>query len=197
MGGWFGRTLSVFAIAALISSNCAHGERAALQSLTVTAPNTSLLDGQTEQLTATGTFSDGSTQTMNSSVAWTSSNTGGATIGTSGLLTAIAAGSSNVNAASSGITSNLLALAVVTAIQHSVDVSWTASTSTVAGYNVYRGTQTGGPYTLVSSGLVTTTAFTDAAVQSGQLYFYVVTAVDGSGIESVNSGEASAQIPTP
>jgi hypothetical protein len=170
---------------------------AALQSLTITSPGTSLPVGQTEQLTATGTFTDGSTQTMNSSVAWTSSNTATATIGTSGLLTAVAIGSTNASATNSGITSNLLAVAVISAIQHSVDVTWIASTSTVVGYNVYRGTQSGGPYTLVSTALVTGTAFTDLTVQAGQLYFYVVTSVDSSGTESVNSNEASAQVPTP
>ena len=86
---------------------------------------------------------------------------------------------------------------MISAIQHSVDVTWIASTSTVVGYNVYRGTQSGGPYTLVSTALVTDTAFTDLTVQAGQLYFYVVTSVDSSGTESVNSNEASAQVPTP
>jgi hypothetical protein len=37
---------------------------------------------------------------------------------------------------------------------HAVSLSWTASTSTVAGYNVYRGGQSGGPYTLLNSALL-------------------------------------------
>jgi hypothetical protein len=55
-----------------------------------------------------------------------------------------------------------------TAAAQSVGLTWTASTSAVSGYNVYRGNQTGGPYTMVSSSLVTGTAYTDATVQSGQ-----------------------------
>ena len=34
-------------------------------------------------------------------------------------------------------------------IQHSVTLTWTASTSTVARYNVYRGPHSGGPYTRI------------------------------------------------
>ena len=85
----------------------------------------------------------------------------------------------------------------VQAVQHSVGLSWTASTSPVVGYNVYRGSVSGGPYTLITGSLVAGTAYTDLTVQAGQTYFYVVTAVDASGNESVFSNEVSATIPTP
>ena len=81
--------------------------------------------------------------------------------------------------------------------QHSVSLRWSASTSTVAGYNVYRGSQSGGPYVAVNSGLDASTSYTDTSVQAGQIYYYVVTAVDGSGNESVYSNQAQAVIPTP
>jgi hypothetical protein len=83
----------------------------------------------------------------------------------------------------------------VAPVQHSVALSWTASTSTVTGYNVYRGTTSGGPYTKINSSLITTLAYTDTTVQSGTTYFYVATSVDSSGGESVNSNEVSASIP--
>src|SRR4029077_6740633 len=35
----------------------------------------------------------------------------------------------------------------VASVQHSVDLTWTASTSTVSGYNVYRSTVSGSSYT--------------------------------------------------
>jgi hypothetical protein len=85
----------------------------------------------------------------------------------------------------------------VQAVQHSVTLSWTASTSTVSGYNVYRSTTSGGPYTLLTSTLVAGTTYTDSTVQAGVTYFYVVTAVDANGSQSVNSNEASAAVPTP
>jgi fibronectin type 3 domain-containing protein len=39
--------------------------------------------------------------------------------------------------------------------------------------------------------------FTDTAVAAGKTYFYVVTAVDAAGNESVLSNEATGRIPTP
>lgn len=81
-------------------------------------------------------------------------------------------------------------------VQHSVDLSWNASSSTVAGYNVYRGSQSGGPYQILNSSLQSL-AFTDSTVQSGTTYYYVVTAVDANGLESAFSTEAPAIIPTP
>jgi fibronectin type 3 domain-containing protein len=83
-----------------------------------------------------------------------------------------------------------------TALQaHSAALSWTASTSTVSGYNVYRGTVNGGPYTLINTSLVTGVSYTDTAVQSGVTYFYVTTAVDSSGVESLDSNQVTAVIP--
>lgn len=82
-----------------------------------------------------------------------------------------------------------------TTTTHSVDLLWVASTSVVIGYNLYRGTQTGGPYTRINGALTTGTTYTDTQVQSGLTYFYVVTAVDSSNTESVYSNEASATIP--
>jgi hypothetical protein len=77
-----------------------------------------------------------------------------------------------------------------------VALGWTSSTSTVMGYNVYRGTVTGGPYSSkLTSSPVASTQFTDTAVQSGQTYYYVVTSVDSNDVESVYSGQASASIP--
>lgn len=81
--------------------------------------------------------------------------------------------------------------------QHSVSLSWSESTPTVVGYNVYRGTQSGGPYEAISTGNGTGTTYTDSTVQSGQTYYYVVTAVDSAGIESVFSNQAQAVVPSP
>jgi len=80
---------------------------------------------------------------------------------------------------------------------HAVNLSWDASSGQIAGYNVYRGSVSGGPYTKQNSSLVTQTAYTDAAVQAGQTYYYVTTAVDSSGNESAYSNEARASVPSP
>lgn len=80
---------------------------------------------------------------------------------------------------------------------HIVDLSWQASTSAVAGYNVYRGTVSGGPYTKVNSSLLSSTNYMDATVQAGQTYYYVATAVDSSNDESAYSAQTSAVVPSP
>jgi hypothetical protein len=84
----------------------------------------------------------------------------------------------------------------VAATPHSVALSWTASTSPVSGYNVYRGTTPSGPYpTKLNPSLVTLVDFTDSTVTDGTTYYYVVTSVDSSNVESVDSNQATAIIP--
>jgi hypothetical protein len=84
------------------------------------------------------------------------------------------------------------------AAAHSVDLNWDASTGNgVVGYNVYRGGAPGGPYSKINSALDASTVYTDNNVTSGQTYYYVTTAVDGSGNESGYSNQAQAVIPNP
>jgi Cep192 domain 4 len=79
--------------------------------------------------------------------------------------------------------------------QHSVDLSWDASTSQVAGYNLYRGVQSGGPYSKLNASLITGLNFTDTSVQSGATYYYAATSVDSNSVESGYSNIATATIP--
>jgi hypothetical protein len=83
----------------------------------------------------------------------------------------------------------------VAPVQHSVALTWNASTSTVSGYNVYRTTVSGTSYVKINSSLVAVLTYTDSTVQSGTTYYYVTTAIDSSGNESVYSNEVSAPIP--
>ncbi|HET8925075.1 MAG TPA: choice-of-anchor D domain-containing protein [Candidatus Acidoferrum sp.] len=84
----------------------------------------------------------------------------------------------------------------VTPVQHSVALTWNASTSSnVTGYNVYRTTTSGTGYVKINSSLIGVLSYTDSTVQNGTTYFYVTTAVDSSGNESVFSNEVSAPIP--
>jgi fibronectin type 3 domain-containing protein len=82
-----------------------------------------------------------------------------------------------------------------TAVSHAADLTWTASTSVVVGYNVYRSTVSAGPFTKLTSSSVTATAYSDASVQAGLTYYYVVTAVNSSNVESAYSNEVTAVIP--
>ncbi len=80
---------------------------------------------------------------------------------------------------------------------HSVGLSWTASTSSVIGYNVYSSLVSGGPYVKLNPTPMAATTYTDTTVQSGQTYYYVTTAVGStsSASESGFSSQASAVIP--
>jgi len=100
------------------------------------------------------------------------------------------------NTSSSSITESLAGTGAA-APQHNVDLSWGPSTSTVAGYNVYRGGATGGPYTRLTSSPNTDTSYSDNSVKSGQTYYYVTTAIDQTGGESDFSNEVQAVVPNP
>jgi hypothetical protein len=91
-----------------------------------------------------------------------------------------------VNAALSGV--------CVVGDTHTVSLNWTASKSpNVAGYNLNRGTVSGGPYgTKLNSSLVAATTYNDTSVALGQTYYYVATAVDTNGRESSYSNQAQA-----
>jgi hypothetical protein len=86
--------------------------------------------------------------------------------------------------------------AAVAPLTHNVTINWIASSSTgVVGYNVYRSSVAGGPYTKVNAGLITGTGWIDYSVAGGQKYYYVATAVNADNLESAFSGAVSATVP--
>ena len=80
-------------------------------------------------------------------------------------------------------------------VTHAVTLSWTPSSSSYEGFNVYRGAVSGGPYSRVDSSMISAVSYTDSNVTAGQTYYYVATEVDSTGTESSYSGEVSALIP--
>jgi Abnormal spindle-like microcephaly-assoc'd, ASPM-SPD-2-Hydin len=83
------------------------------------------------------------------------------------------------------------------AVKHSVALNWSPSTSTVIGYFVYRSTISGGPYSKLTSSVDTVPSYTDGTVSGGLTYYYVVTSVDSSNVESAYSNQVSVTIPSP
>jgi fibronectin type 3 domain-containing protein len=117
-------------------------------------------------------------------------------------VVAIAASLGFSGCASTSSGSNLAALGGANPAQsnlvsaHAVTLNWNASASSgVAGYNVYRGSVSGGPYARMNSSAITITSFNDNAVQPGQTYFYVVTSISLNDVESSYSNEVMAPIP--
>lgn len=81
---------------------------------------------------------------------------------------------------------------------HDVVLTWTASpTSGIAGYNVYRGTSTGGEGTVaINTSPITVLTYADTNVTPGTQYFYIVKAVAANGVTlSAASNEANATVP--
>ncbi|HZS70386.1 MAG TPA: DUF4082 domain-containing protein, partial [Candidatus Acidoferrum sp.] len=76
---------------------------ATLTSITVTPANPTIPAGGTQQFTATGRYSDNSTQNITSQVAWSSSNSAVATINSAGLATGAGAGTATITATKGGI----------------------------------------------------------------------------------------------
>jgi hypothetical protein len=81
---------------------------------------------------------------------------------------------------------------------HNVGLLWTpSSTSGVVGYNVYRGTTSGGENsTPLNSTPISGTTFTDESVTAGSTYYYVVTAVGSDDTQSPASAESSTTVPS-
>ena len=77
-----------------------------------------------------------------------------------------------------------------------VGLTWT-KTATAAGYNVYRSTTSGGPYTKIgtatNSPTVSIVSFFDGAVVNGTTYYYVVREAQLNGNEYCQSSQASAK----
>lgn len=84
------------------------------------------------------------------------------------------------------------------AYAQTIKLAWDPSSdSGTVGYNVYRSQQSGVyPSTpLNGAAVIPSTAFNDSTMQSGATYFYVVTAVNTTGVQSGYSNEIQATAP--
>ena len=80
------------------------------------------------------------------------------------------------------------------AVLHDVTLSWNPSAS-ATGYNVYRGTVSGGPYSKLNGSIDDNASYSDTTVQTAKTYYYVVTGVDPQGKESGYSNQVTAVVP--
>ena len=79
------------------------GAAPTLSSIAVTPASPTLTTGNTQQFTATGTYSNGSSQNLTSQAAWTRTSAAVAAINASGLATAMGAGSATITATLGGV----------------------------------------------------------------------------------------------
>ncbi len=81
------------------------GTPAILTAITVTPVNVAIAKGTTAQLTAAGTFSDGSVQDITTSVSWVSTSTPVATVNSTGLVTGVHVGLATIFTTEAGVSS--------------------------------------------------------------------------------------------
>jgi Abnormal spindle-like microcephaly-assoc'd, ASPM-SPD-2-Hydin len=184
----------LFSSTALSFGNVAVGSTATL-SLTLTSSGTAPVAISSAVLQGTGFSDSGATFPMtlnpNQSVTLTVQFDPTAASVTTGTLTV------NSNSATGGTTQVTLS-GTGTAVQHGVDLSWDAPSSSsdpVAGYNIYRSTDGGGSFTKLNASPDGQVDYDDNAVQSGTTYVYEVKSVDSSGVESSASNQISLTVP--
>jgi len=101
--------------------------QATLVSIIIAPTNANIALGKTQQFTATGTFSDASTQDITATVAWHSSSPGVAAIsntaGSMGLATSVAVGTTTITASYAGVISDSSTLTITPAELVSIDVT--------------------------------------------------------------------------
>jgi hypothetical protein len=162
----------------------------ATQSVTLTNTGNAAVSISQVNVTGTGFTLNGSAplvtlsagQTASFSVTFTPTVAGSA-LGTASVVSTAANSPLSIPLSGSG------------AQPHSVSLTWSETSSGVVGYNVYSSTQPSGPYSRLNSASVDTMAYTDNTVQSGQTYYYCVTALDSSGNESAFSTDVAVTIP--
>jgi Fibronectin type III domain/Viral BACON domain len=127
------------------------------------------------------------------------SGTNSGTVSASASLTGLAAGtySGTITVSSTGVTSKTIQVTLTinpaTSTSGSATLTWAGNTeSDLAGYKVYRGTQSGVYGTSIAVGNVTTYQFTN--LPPNTTYFFSVTAIDTAGNESVPSSEVSRSV---
>ena len=196
-----GNNLLGLLLACLMLSACGDGSLSSGGSgvrVSASPSNAIIVSGKTRQLTARVS------NTRNIAVTW--SATAG-TVSSSGLFTAPRVGSTTQvkgtatsradpsQSASVVLTVNPAATVTAAPGQHTVSLSWNGPTSSnVVRYNMYRSTISGGYYGLLA-GAIAGATYNDQSVQSGTIYYYVVTAVDHLGQESTYSNETRATVP--
>ncbi|MNG92351.1 Bacterial Ig-like domain (group 2) [compost metagenome] len=147
--------------------------------LTITTPPLTLAAGQTGQLAATGSYSDGSSVNVTSSVSWTSSNPAVATVGLhTGLVTAVAPGTATITGILDG-QSATLSVTVTSAVLNSGGLTITTPPLTLAAGLTGQLAATGSYSDGSSVDITTTVSWTSSnpAVATVGLHTGLVTAV--------------------
>ncbi|HKS82005.1 MAG TPA: Ig-like domain-containing protein [Candidatus Acidoferrales bacterium] len=147
IGGWCLLAASLGMLAACGSSAMGGGggNPPVLNTISVTPQNGSVAVKDTQQFSATGNYSDGSTKDLTSSASWLSSNTANATIettgqGSPGLATGVASGSVTITASYTGVNGTAQLAVTSSATLQSVAVTPQSTSVTVGNTAAFTAT---------------------------------------------------------
>jgi len=174
--------LALLAALSLTGCSTSSGGVPTLSGIQVTPGTPSVAAGLTQQFTATGSYSDGSTKDLTSSATWKSSSTAAALVSASGLATSKAQGTATITATSGGV-SGTATLTVTAPVLASINVTPIAP-SVAAGLTQQ----------LTATGVLTdgnTTPLTSAATWSSSAT--AVATVDSAGLATSHT-QGSANI---
>jgi len=119
--------VAVSLLCILILAACNNNSKPVLRYVLITPASATITAGNTQQFTATGYFSDGSTQS-NFAVTWSSSTQSVATIDNTGVATALAAGTTTITASAPGTPGATATLSV----NQLLSISVSPATATIA-----------------------------------------------------------------
>jgi Bacterial Ig-like domain (group 2) len=157
-----------------------------LTSITVTPSTVTISKGQTNQMTATGNYNDGSTKNLTGSATWTSSDTACATVSSAGVVTASASITTTCTTTITATSGSFTATATVTVTPGtlvSITLSATPTTAPAGSTVVFKAL---GTYSGSSTQQDITTQVTWTVSNTT-----VLTLNQGSGSGTVSTGATS------
>lgn len=204
-----GSSLITATVSGLTATSTVTVTAAQLVGIDVTPAAPSVSVGLTRQLTATGRFSDTTTQDLTAQVLWASATAANVTVSNAGVVTAVAVGSSVISATLSGVTGNttvtvtaaqLASIAVTPATpgiakgltqQFTATGTFTDTTTQVLTSSVTWASSDGGVLTISDAGLAT-------AVEVGVVEVTATQAsVSGSTTVTVGAAEVVSIVVAP
>ncbi|MGA7693673.1 MAG: chitobiase/beta-hexosaminidase C-terminal domain-containing protein [Candidatus Sulfotelmatobacter sp.] len=159
-----------------------NGTAISLTSIAITPAGANIPFPGTVLLTATGYYSDGSTQNLTTTAVWSSSNPAAAMVA-SGLVTAVAGGSTNITATSAGIISNSAPITVTPTL---TSIAITPASATVLYAGTVQLTATGHYNDGSTQNLTSTASWTSSNPSAATVASGLVTGV-GSGSANITA----------
>lgn len=121
-------------------TSSAPADSVTMSSIAITPSSATLAKGLSTPLSATGTYSDGSTADITNAVSWASSDSAIASVDAAGVVSGVAEGSAGITASSSGVTSSVSTITVNAASLSSIEITPAPATCNIGGTTTFSAT---------------------------------------------------------